>query len=207
LADAIAPEYRALVYSAAYLGCRWSELVGLKRQHLNLLKRQVAIVGTLEEVRGALRYVEQTKSSASRRTLTLPRFLVDVLAAHLEQAPPSEFVFTGRDGGLLRRSNFRRRHFKPALARAGLDTRLRPHDMRHTCAALLIEQGAHPKEIQARLGHASITTTLNTYGHLMPGLGAKLDDALDRAYLQAAGDDSRPIRGLASVATEESTSQ
>jgi integrase len=57
--------------------------------------------------------------------------------------------------------------------------------MRHTCASLLIAQGAHPKEIQARLGHASITTTLNTYGHLWPSLGAQLDEAMDRAFHEA----------------------
>jgi integrase len=118
-------------------------------------------------------------------------------ATHLEHSPASEYVFTGSDGGLLRRSNFRRRHFKPALSRAGLDSAVRFHDLRHTCAALLIEQGAHPKEIQARLGHASITTTLNTYGHLMPSLGAALDEALDRARGEASANFSRPIRGLA----------
>jgi hypothetical protein len=57
--------------------------------------------------------------------------------------------------------------------------------MRHTCASLLIAKGAHPKEIQARLGHASITTTLNTYGHLWPSLGAQLDEAMDRAFHEA----------------------
>jgi integrase len=78
------------------------------------------------------------------------------------------FVFTGRDGALLRRSNFRRRHFKPALRRAELESAVRFHDLRNTFAAILIAQSAHPKEIQARLGHASITTTLDLYGHLMP---------------------------------------
>ena len=48
-----------------------------------------------------------------------------------------------------------------------LDSNLRFHDLRHTCASLLIEQGAHPKEIQVRLGHPSITTTLDRYGHLI----------------------------------------
>jgi len=48
-----------------------------------------------------------------------------------------------------------------------------------------LAKGAHPKEIQARLGHASITTTLNTYGHLWPSLGAQLDEAMDRAFHEA----------------------
>jgi integrase len=57
--------------------------------------------------------------------------------------------------------------------------------LRHSCAGLLIAQGVHPKEIQARLGHASITTTLNTYGHLWPSLGAQLDAKIESVYRQA----------------------
>jgi hypothetical protein len=67
----------------AYLGCRWAELGGLNRPHLNLLRRQVHIVGSLERVKGLLRYVEETKSSASRRTLPEPA----VLGGHLGRAP------------------------------------------------------------------------------------------------------------------------
>jgi len=59
-------------------------------------------------------------------------------------------------------------------------SRIRFHNLRHTHASLLIAAGVHPKAIQARQGHASITATLNTYGHLMPsayaGLGAKLEE-------------------------------
>jgi integrase len=69
-------------------------------------------------------------------------------------------------------------------------------------AALMIEQGAHPKEIQARLGHASIKTTLETYGHLMPTLGAHLDEALDRAHQDAKLNPPRPVRGLKVVGPE-----
>lgn len=53
------------------------------------------------------------------------------------------------------------------------------HDLRHTAVALAIAEGAHPKAIQARLGHASITMTLNTYGHLFPSLDVELADRLD----------------------------
>jgi integrase len=185
LAESIAPEYRALIYSAAYLGCRWGELAGLKRENVNLLKRELTIQGTLEEVAGRLTYVEETKTAASRRRLTLPAFLVEILTEHLARAVPSDFVFTGRDGAPLRRSNFRRRHWKPALLSSQLVSTLRFHDLRHTCASILIARSAHPAEIKARLGHASIKTTMDTYGHLLPGLGDKLDAALDEAHGEA----------------------
>ena len=105
LVAATDPQFRVLVMSAGYLGARWGELVGVKRQHLNLLKREVRIVGTLEEVPGGVRYVEETKTSASRRTLDIPAFLVHLLAAHLKDAPESQFVFCTMDGSPIRRSN------------------------------------------------------------------------------------------------------
>ncbi len=144
---------------------------------------------------------DETKSSASRRLITLPAFLCDLLGEHLEGSH-SEFVFTSVTGAMLRRGNFRRHAFKPALKDAGLDPDTRFHDLRHTAAALMIEQGAHPKEIQARLGHASIKTTLETYGHLMPTLGGHLDDALDRAHQDAKRNLPRPVCGLELVVPE-----
>jgi integrase len=113
VAQVIGDHFAPLIYSAAYLGGRWGELVGLKRERLNLLKRQVRIVGTLEEVRGKLRYVDETKTTASRRLVTIPAFLCDILAGHLERHP-GEFVFTTTTGAMLRRSNFGRHNFKPA---------------------------------------------------------------------------------------------
>jgi integrase len=98
LAAVVDPHFQALVYTAVYLGCRWGELLGLKRDRLDLLRRQVRIVGTLEEIRGIPEYVEETKSSASRRMLTIPAFLVEMLAANLQHGAGGAFVFTGKEG-------------------------------------------------------------------------------------------------------------
>ena len=59
------------------------------------------------------------------------------------------------------------------------------HDLRHTCAALLIAEGAHPRAIMERLGHSSITVTLNTYGHLFPAIDEALSDRLDAVFESA----------------------
>ena len=68
--------------------------------------------------------------------------------------------------------------------KSACDRRHRPlyrfHDLRHTCAALLIAQSAHPKEIQERLGHSTITLTFDRYGHLFPSLDERLRDGLDQ---------------------------
>jgi integrase len=70
--------------------------------------------------------------------------------------------------------------------RAGLPVGVRFHDLRHTCAALLIAQGAHPKEIQSRLGHSTIRMTFDRYGHLFPNLDERLRDGLEAGFRQAA---------------------
>jgi integrase len=62
------------------------------------------------------------------------------------------------------------RHSKPLLKKAGLPD-IRFHDLRHTCATLLLTKGVHPKIVSEMLGHSSIAITLDTYSHVIPGLG------------------------------------
>jgi integrase len=82
----------------------------------------------------------------------------------------------------VRQSNFHARHFKPAAIRAGIDPKVRFHDLRHSYAAMLIAQSAHPRAIMERLGHSSIQVTLDTYGHLFPELEAHITEGLDEVY-------------------------
>jgi integrase len=81
----------------------------------------------------------------------------------------------------LHRTTFRERFWLPAV-RAAVGEPFRFHDLRHTHVALLIGQGEHPKVIQQRLGHASIRTTLDTYGHLFEGLDEAAAERLDAAF-------------------------
>jgi integrase len=114
-------------------------------------------------------------------TLSLPAFLVAELEAHLERYSTNpELVFAGRDGGPLRRNNFRRRVWVPAVERTGLEG-LRFHDLRHTAASLMIANNVHPKVIQSRLGHSSIGVTMDTYGHLLPSLDEEVAEGLESA--------------------------
>lgn len=106
----------------------------------------------------------------------MPRFLCEQLGEHLAERScgRDDLVFTSPNGSPLRHRSFYRRAFKPAAKAAGLPDELRFHDLRHTCAALLIARGAHPRAIMERLGHSTITVTLNTYGHLFPSLDHRL---------------------------------
>ena len=75
--------------------------------------------------------------------------------------------------------NLTGRSFKPTLKRAGLPD-IRFHDLRHTCATLMLCEGVHIKVVQELLGHATIAITLDTYSHLLPGMGDEATVAMER---------------------------
>ena len=176
LATEMGPQYAPLVYVGCYLGLRWGELAGLKRSKIDLLRREVRVDQQLTDVNGHLS-LTHPKTERGKRTVRLPSFLVDVLALHLETTPDSEYLFTTPRGAPLRKSNFRR-VWGPAVRRAGLDG-FRVHDMRHTCAALLIHKGVNPLALQRWLGHGDIQTTYRNYGHLFENSEDLIASALD----------------------------
>jgi integrase len=99
---------------------------------------------------------------------------------------PVTGVFSAPEGGPLRPRNFRARAWVPAVKKAHL-VPLRIHDLRHTCAALLIEKGAHIKAVADRLGHSSPVVTMKTYAHVLPSLEASLTDGLEETFQAASG--------------------
>jgi integrase len=179
------PEYRLLVLFAAYTGLRASELAALKVRRMSLLNQKRASLQVVEamtevgarEVEGGLA-LGDTKNNSHRR-VGIPAFLVEELREHTAGLGPDDLVFRSPEGGPFRHKNFYNRHFRPAVARAGLPSRTRFHDLRHTYASLLIAQEAHAKVVQERLGHSSIRVTLDTYGHLLPSLHEDITERLD----------------------------
>ena len=91
------------------------------------------------------------------------------LAVAVTGKQADDLVFTMPGGTVVRLSNWRLSVFLPARSMAGLGAGFRIHDLRHTAASLMIQAGYPPKMVQEILGHASITTTLDLYGHLYPG--------------------------------------
>ena len=79
-------------------------------------------------------------------------------------------VFPNTLGTPMDYTNLMPRHFKPLLKKAGLPN-IRFHDLRHTCATLLLTKGVHPKIVSEMLGHSSVSITLDIYSHVIPGLG------------------------------------
>src|SRR5437870_5048829 len=118
--------------------------------------------------------------------LTIPRFLAEMLGEQLATYPSTNgYVFSSTQGAMLRHRNFYDRHFKPAVAAAGLPDVLRFHDLRHTCAALLIANGRHMEEVKEYLGHSTIRVTSDRYGHLFPKARQALAEGLDATFQQA----------------------
>jgi integrase len=119
---------------------------------------------------------------------------------------PDSLVFVAPLGGPLRFSKWIDVTFKPALQAAGLPTEMRLYDLRHTCASLMIAEGATVKAVQAQLGHATATMTLDLYGHLFPDELPMLAERLD-ATRAAAASGVWPQGGPAVVALRERAGQ
>jgi integrase len=88
-------------------------------------------------------------------------------------------IFTTQVGTPVNRHNFYCRNFKPLLKKAGLPHTVRFHDLRHTCATLLLSKNVNPKVVSEMLGHANVTVTLDTYSHVLPHMQDGAVDAMD----------------------------
>lgn len=194
LADAIEPRFKALILMAGYTGLRFGELCALKVSSLDLLRGSVQVRESISEVAGVAHVVPP--KTGERRTVPLPRFLCDVLTAHLAEYPSKDgYVFTSPEGMLLRK-NFYARYYKPAVKRAELNPALRFHDLRHSAASIAINLGANVKIVQNMLGHASATMTLDTYSHVFPALADQLTDGLEATYRESEATDKPQIRRI-----------
>jgi integrase len=164
------PGFYALYVLAVTTGMRSGEILGLQWRDVDL------DVGTLQVRRTVFNgTVSSPKTARSNRGIRLPKVAVDALR---QQPRHSEWVFSSKNGTTLSVHNLHNRSWKPLLTRAGLPD-IRFHDLRHTCATLLLSKGVHPKLVQELLGHSSIEITLDTYSHVLPNMGDRAADAMD----------------------------
>ncbi len=182
--------YGLLVRFLAYTGLRWGEASALRVSRLDSLRRRVTVAVAFAEVGGEL--VEGTPQNHQRRSVPIPRFLVDELAAHVAGRRPDELVFTAPNGGPLRNTNFRSRIFQPAAESVGL-AGVTPHDLRHTAASPAVAAGVNVKAVQRMPGHASASMTLDVYAGLfgddLDAVAHRLDEAVaarDKDYPRTA---------------------
>jgi integrase len=190
---ACADRLEALYVLAITTGMRQGELLALKWSDLDLecpQKATVRVGRTLTRIGGRVALGEP-KTKKSRRSIRLTPRAVQALKAHLERQlreieilgdryKDQGLLFTTSTGGPINPSNLRKRSLAPLLKKARLP-HIRFHDLRHTCATLLLTQGTHPKFVQELLGHATIAITLDTYSHVMPSMGDRTARAMQDA--------------------------
>jgi integrase len=157
------PKYQTLFLTAVMTGARQGELLGLKWPDVDFEKKQIYINRTFNH---GLFFSPKTR--LSRRAIDLAPIVIKELRKWKLASPPNELdlVFPNDKGQPMICNGYVHRPFVKALAAAGC-LRIRFHDLRHTYASLLIQQGENIKYIQTQLGHATPTMTLNVYSHLM----------------------------------------
>jgi integrase len=174
LVSAIDPRYRALVVLLLATGMRWGEATALQVGDVDL-DGAVPLLRVRQAWKrtgsGAME-LGPPKTRAGNRTVSLAPEVAATLRPLLEGRPHDAFVFTGSTGKPLRQSNFHRNVWTPAVRRlnesGALTKRPRIHDLRHTHASAQVAAGVPLNVIQRRLGHESITTTVDRYSHLAP---------------------------------------
>ncbi len=180
LRQAQSDRYFAAFLLAATTGLRRGELLGLTWDCVDLEKGIITVRRQLIPVKGGLKIEETTKSDSSKRSINLTDDAIRELKSHKKEQEeaykllPDELyqdnnlVFALEDGRYIEPRAFTKR-FQRIIKKAGL-SKLRLHDLRHTHASLLLARGIHPKIVQERLGHSSITITLDLYSHLTDNL-------------------------------------
>jgi len=179
LAAATPEPYNRLVQVAALTGLRQGELFGLRTRSRDLDALRLRVDAGV---------VDGRLSATKTRTVFLCESAAELIAEQLAECPTNGvgLVWSGPEGGPIRKDNFMARVYRPAVTRAGFAP-LRFHDLRHTYAALMVRAGAHPKMLQSQMGHASIRITLDLYGHLYPDVGAETARALEQLVRPARG--------------------
>ena len=185
LAEAMPRRNRAMVMTQAGLGLRIGELLSLRVQDVDFMRRSVRIEWQLapgQKVRSA------PKTRRSTRTVPLPRVVAEALSVHLEEFTPGAdgTLFTTRFGRPYRHDYYGTRIFSVAVATAGLPSSTTTHDLRHHYASVLLAQGESVIAVAERLGHHNAALVLSTYGHLMPDSEDRTRRAVDTAWAACA---------------------
>jgi integrase len=184
---------KALYWTTLLLGLRRGEALGLLLDDLDLEGQRLRISGAMQRQKGkGMVRLDNAKTEASETWLPLPDVLIPILRAQLAMLDQERTYKGWKENGLLFPSSVGTpigdrnliRHYKAMLERGTLPN-IRFHDLRHSCATLLITLGVHPRIIMEILRHTQISTTMNLYGHAIPevnrqavnGLGELLQPA------------------------------
>ncbi len=175
MASTVPERYRGLILVAAGTGVRQGELLGLALDRIDWLRREIRIDRQLVTLSGRPPTFGPPKGEASCRTIVVPDAVLQVLSEQVRTFP-GELVFTDSKGDPIRRNAIGHVWRRAAPVAGVVDRSF--HDLRHYAASGLIAAGLSVVAVQRHLGHASATTTLNTYAHLWPSDGDRTRAAL-----------------------------
>src|SRR5215212_8199192 len=190
LETACGDRLEALSVLAIHTGLRQGELLGLKWEDVDLESGTLRVRRTLATTKSGP-MLTAPKTKGSRRSVKLTQGALDALRSHLERQlqeidsagslwRENGLVFASEIGEPLNRHHLTSRRFKALLKRAQLPE-IRFHDLRHTCATLLLTKNVNPKIVSEMLGHASIAITLDTYSHVLPNMRDQAAAAMEEA--------------------------
>lgn len=181
-------EYYCFFYIAIMTAMRKGEILGLRWKDIDFKKKQLTVKQVLSQ--DAKSFISGAKTKASNRTIDLSNSTLEVLKAQkakIEQQKSilgngynsdHDLVIATQIGTPVDSSNLRKRIFSPLIEKADVP-KIRIHDLRHTSASLLFNKGVNIKVISERLGHSSISITLQTYSHILPTMQRDAADILD----------------------------
>jgi len=196
--------YGLLVRFAAQTGMRAGECCGLRWENVDLLRGRITVAESISTVKNGDWTVVPPKNGKTR-VVPIPPPLRDALAdlaaerAEAGGFTPQSYVWpgpTGADQPMSWGRDFYLKWWKAAVAKAGLPAALRFHDMRHTCAALLIAANVPAKAIQVHLGHSSFKITMDTYGHLYEDASDHVANAMGAAFAAPVAPEPTNVRAL-----------
>jgi integrase len=164
------------------LGCglRRGELLALTWDCVDLDNGLLYVKKSLQAQKGKGLVSGEPKSPSSRRTIAMPDFVKNALASK-EKVVESPYVFCTSKGTPFSPRNIVR-HFKSVLKKANLPQTIRLHDLRHTFVSYMLSQNVPVKDVQVIAGHADFSTTMDIYGHLMPGAQKEAAKKMDGLF-------------------------
>jgi len=194
LAVAAGDDLEALWRLAVTTGMRRGELLGLKWADIDFDSGSLSVRRSLSRGLTSRLIEGEPKTKAGRRRIALSPATVESVRRHrsrqveyrLRVGPAysdNGYVFTNETGGYIH-PNRLSKHYRHLIDLAGVPV-IRFHDLRHTCATMLLAEGVHPKIVQERLGHSDIAMTLNLYSHVTPHMQQAAADAIETALSRA----------------------
>jgi integrase len=201
LTSLIGQRYEALFTIALTMGLRRGEMLGLRWADIDFTSGMLHVRHSLERVKGEGVRLAEPKSAKAKRSLRIPQVALTALIAQ-RRAQEIQRQWSGskwREAGFIFTTNVGTpvspddvtQAFPLALAAAGLP-KVRFHDLRHSCASLLLSLGVHPKLVRETLGHSSFQLTMDTYSHMIPALRNEVADKMDEIFQKLSNEAVKP---------------